>query len=93
MAALAICMVIMITGCNLGKGKLAGNWACRESVSDYPDQIMLDKDGTGVADGMTMNWSESNGVLMLTFALGSYEYRYKVSGSVLYLDGYAYDKR
>lgn len=92
--ALAILLIFSLCACGSSKNKLVGNWICEASHSGYPDQMTLNKDGTGMADGYDCNWTAENGVLTLVIGnllIGSLSYEYEIDGSVLYLDGYAYN--
>ena len=90
---LLMCIPICLSGCASERSKLSGRWVCQESMDDYPDEFLLNKDGTGMGDGMTFNWMAADGEIVFTFPWRSVSYRYKLSRSTLYLDGFAYDKR
>lgn len=88
-----ICTIGAISSCS-SSSKLAGNWVCEEQHSGYPEQMTLKKDGTGTVEGFSCNWTTKDGTLTLSVGiLGSFSYKYKFSGSALYLDEYAYKKQ
>ena len=73
--------------------KLEGKWVCDNAPDNYPGIMILKSDGTGSADGYSMNWATSGDILDLKVALaGSFCYEYELDGSTLYLDGYGYHK-
>ena len=88
---LAVIMVFSLCACT-STSKLVGSWVCDEVHSGYPDQMVLNRDGTGVADGISCNWSTSGNRFVLSMLLGTYDYTFYTRGSTLYLDDYAYTK-
>lgn len=95
---LALC--ISLFGCG-SKSQLVGNWilqdrdALSSDVSNtFVSQLTLQSDGTGLGDGMSLNWSTDKDKMTLALGiLGTYSYKYSIKGSILYLDGYAYEKQ
>lgn len=96
---LVMCLIIVVLAlcsCGSDKNKLVGCWVCEEINKGYPDQMSLNKDGTGTADGFTCNWSAKDGIFTLTVGSvfgGTYSYEYSIKSSKLYLDGYGYVKQ
>lgn len=89
---LVLVMILSLGACG-SSNKLEGNWICEESHSGYPDQMTLFEDGTGSVDGFDCNWTAADGIINFSLGLfGTKTYNYEISGSVLYLDGYAYTK-
>ena len=89
---LAICL--SLCACGSGKNKLVGNWVCQETYDGYPDQLILKADGTGTGDGMSLTWYVEDGVIYMTvIAIMKKQYKYEFRGSVLYLDGHAYERK
>ena len=90
--ALIICF--SLCACDSSANELEGNWVCQEVHSGYPDQMILNEDGTGTTDGISCTWYAKDGVITLTIAgLLTEDYTYEFRDSVLYLDGYGYDKQ
>ena len=88
-----VCVVLSLGACACSNAsKLTGSWVCDEVHGGYPDQMHLNSDGTGTADGMNCNWSVNDGKIIFSLMLGSYDYQYKFEGSKLYLDDYSYTK-
>ena len=86
-------MCFAFCGCGTSSKKLVGNWICEEVHNGYPDQMTLNADGTGIAEGYTCNWYCQDGILTISVGnmlIGTKTYNYEVKGSVLYLDGYSY---
>lgn len=90
---MAIIIVLSLCACASSEDKLVGNWVCEESIRNYPDQMTLYEDGTGIADGRTCSWTAEDGVLKLLLGFSSHSYDYEIQGSVLYLNEYAYNKK
>ena len=90
--ALTLCSFFISCG---SKSKFVGTWYSEQKMSsNYPDIIVLNKDGTGTGDGFSCNWIEKNGKLVLTAGMvGSFTYDYEFRGAKLYLDGYEYTKK
>lgn len=89
--ALTLCSFFI--SCGSGS-KFVGNWICKEVHSGYPDQMILNNDGTGIVDGASCSWRNEDGKLILSVGiLGSYDYDYEFRGSKLYLAGYEYAKK
>lgn len=90
-----LCILFVLCSCN-SSNKFVGNWVCEKSYgSRYPDQMTLQSDGTGTADGYPCSWAENDGTLTLNVGnafIGSLSYEYRFEGSTLYLDDFAYDK-
>ena len=82
---LAVCMLLSFCACG-PKSKLVGSWYCEDAWGDYPTQMTLRKDGTASVNGLSCNWSDRNGELILTSVFGSDSFKYKFEGSKLYLD-------
>lgn len=78
--------------CSCGKeSKLVGSWYPAEKESGYPDVMTLNNDGTGSADGFSLNWSvNGNQLTLVVGVIGSYVYEYEIDGNTLTLDGYSY---
>lgn len=92
--ALTIVVVLSLCACGSPADKLTGNWVCEGSYKGYPDQMTLNEDGTGIVEGYSCNWTAEDGVLTLAVGnilIGTLSYEYEIDGSVLYLDGYAYE--
>lgn len=71
-----------------------GNWVCDEVHRGYPDQIIINKDGTGTGDGVSCSWSVKDDTVTFVLGIyGAYSYKYSVKGSTLYLDDYTYTKQ
>ena len=94
-----VCLIVVVillcsaflSACG-GKSALTGHWVADEITYGYPDDMVLRSDGTGSADGMSINWSVDGHILRISMLFGSEEYSYSVSGSKLTLDGYSYSK-
>lgn len=81
---------LLLTGCS-SKNKLTGTWVTDKKTDGYPDTMVINKDGTGSADGYNMNWyiGDDHGTPTVVFNLGVFgnlEYFYEVSGSALELN-------
>ena len=92
-----LAVILVITICFLMQScdksqKIVGQWYATSKVgSDYPEQFVLREDGTGTADGYTLNWHISDDVLYLSvYLFGSLEYEYYFDKNLLYLDDYEY---
>ena len=94
--AILTCIVLFLCSCR-GSSNLLGNWICNEVRNGYPDQMTLYKDGTGIIDGWTCNWTADNGTItfIASVVTGSQRvsYNYRMSDSKLYLDGFEYIKK
>ncbi len=91
---LVVCMTVSICACGGAKSKVVGNWVCDEVHGDYPDQITLNRDGTGTGDGFSLNWSIQDDTITFNVGMiGTYTYYYEVYDSKLYLDGYGYTRQ
>lgn len=97
--ALILAFVLVCMGlCSCGETTMVGAWVCKETVSGYPERMVLNEDGT-IDDTVFVTWdAESAGILIffteqlgLNVELDSYEY--KLKGSKLHLDGYEYIKK
>ncbi len=89
-------LAFTLTAC----GKPTGNWVCDDanaiqtSSGTYPESMTLNSDGTGSADGISLNWYTEGDTLTLQLGLwGNLSYTYKVSGNHMTLDGYRYNKQ
>lgn len=94
---LVLIIIFACTACS-AESKLEGTWIPTEEMPrDYPEEyITFGDDGTGSADGYTMNWYINEDILYITVTAGVFtqdvNYVYSVSGSTLILDGYTYEK-
>ncbi len=66
-----------------------GTWVCDTAPSDYPAQMVLREDGSGVVDGISFVWSvkEADSEFRIVGGFGgNYRYTYAFDGSnTLYL--------
>lgn len=85
-------VVMLFLLCSCGKeSKLAGCWYPETEEGGYPDVMTLNSDGTGSADGLSLNWSvDGNQLRLVVGVLGSYVYEYELDGDTLILDGNEY---
>ena len=89
-----IAATVLLTLCSCGaSSKLVGSWVLEDYTSNYayPEQMTLRKDGTGIVEGFSCNWTAKDGVLVISYGT-TIRYDYHFSGSKLYLDDYAYTK-
>ena len=92
---IVVCLLFSMCACG-SSSRFVGNWICDEVHSGYPDQMTLNRDGTGMADGFTCSWNAKDGRLKFnvgSILVGNIEYDYEFRGSRLYLDDYGYTKR
>lgn len=99
----SICFMLLILTFTLTAcGKPTGNWvydnadanAIENASGTYPQSMTLNSDGTGSADGVSLNWYTEGDTLTLQLGFwGNLSYTYKVSGNHLTLDGYRYNKQ
>lgn len=85
---------IVLTFCACGaSSKLVGSWVLEDRSAGfaYPEQMTLRKDGTGMVEGFSCNWTAKDGKLIISYGT-TIRYDYHFSGSKLYLDDYAYTK-
>jgi uncharacterized protein (TIGR02145 family) len=88
-AQLALCFVLV--SCNSGSGQtrpseLVGHWVHGSGgISGTPDKMELFKDGTGVADKVSISWKVEGKRLVILSSLMGMSYNYKVSGYELTL--------
>lgn len=90
---IAVILCSISLGCGAG---IEGNWVCDEVHGGYPDQMSLNEDGTGTADGYSCNWYVADNQLTITVGsifAGTLTYEYSVSGTELYLDEYRYTRQ
>ena len=93
-----IILVFLFSACGLQNG-LTGHWVFEgesgEEGSGYPYDIVFREDGTGSADGASMNWSVDEGQLVMVLGIyGDYTYTYSLSGNELVLeDDRVYEKQ
>lgn len=85
----SVCAVF--SGCSV-ESKMVGTWICDETHRNYPDIMTLNSDGTGTADGNTVNWYINEDELHLNATLVSATYTVSFSGNTLFLDDYTYHK-
>lgn len=91
--AVLVLVITVLSFCSCGKAsKLAGRWHCETDINHgYPDQLVLNEDGTGSADGYGLNWYADDSILHLSISLiGTKEYYYSITSGVLHLDDYIY---
>lgn len=89
-----IAVSIVLTLCACGaSSKLVGSWVLEDYTSNYayPEQMTLSKDGTGMVEGFSCNWTAKDGELIISYGT-TLRYEYRVIGYKLYLDGYEYSK-
>ncbi len=90
---ICICIVVALCSCK-SSSKLCGNWVCDEVHSSYPDQMIMNEDGTGTMDGVSCSWSANDDTITFVAGIyGSYSYKYSIKGYTLYLDEYSYTKQ
>ena len=82
---------ILVSLCACGpSSKLVGKWITTKSKYNYPDYMVLNRDGTGSIDGYSCEWEEQDGKLIL-IAPGLFSkeksYTYEFKDSMLYLNG------
>lgn len=68
-------------------------WILKEkpnSNRSYPDKMLLNEDGTGECDSLSLTWKAENNVLSLTIGIKTLEYNYRFENNLLYLDNCAY---
>ena len=82
----------MLSSCSK-QNPLVGNWVCEKVRNGYPDQMTLNANGTGILDGVSVNWSVDGNTFSFTWIFGSHSYDYRVNGTTLYLDDYKYTKK
>jgi hypothetical protein len=86
-----ILLVFGFIGCaGGGTSALVGKWVPEEgqSISDdfVEERLELKKDGTGIGDGLTLDWTAEKGRITLKLDIGlGFTYDYKISGSTLTL--------
>ena len=91
---LVLVICLSLCACGSDENKLEGNWVCQEVHSGYPDQLILNADGTGTGDGFSLTWYVQDDVITMTIGVFlTKTYNYEFRGSVLYLDGYGYEKQ
>ena len=92
---LLACIFSISIFCSCGtSSSIYGNWVADEVHSQYPDQLIINEDGSGMVDGLLCNWSEKDDTI--TFVVGGYgsvSYTYTMDGSTLYLDEYTYTRQ
>jgi len=81
---------LYLIGCTgSGTSALAGRWVpeAGQSISSNFIERSADfsKDGTGIADGLSLTWTTEKGRLILRVSGSGYAYDYKISGSTLTL--------
>lgn len=86
-----VTVCILLTACS-NESKIIGNWICDEVHSGYPDSMTLNSDGTGIADGMSINWWVENDEFKFSYVFGSHSYDLTISGDTLFLNDYSYHK-
>lgn len=90
--ALTLVVCLFLSACGT-KSKLKGHWVSEDDDTYAPYDIVLDSDGTGTCDGLSVNWSYEDGTLTISTFFGVYDYECSVSGSKMTLDGYTYEKQ
>ena len=91
--SIIILLVCLLVACG-SNSKLTGNWVCDEVHNGYPDQMIINSDGTSTIDGISSSWRvEGNQFIFVAGSYGSFTYEYEVSGKTLYLDDYSYHKQ
>ncbi|MBR1635007.1 MAG: hypothetical protein IJ682_08120 [Lachnospiraceae bacterium] len=85
-----IMIILLLSACG-SQNDLMGHWVFEgesgEEGSHYAYDIVFREDGTGSADGVSMNWSIDGEQLVLVLGIyGDYTYSYSLSGNELILD-------
>jgi len=68
-----------------GNSDLVGTWAGRSGQSDF--SLVLNADGSGSLNGLSLQWQLSGGILSLATSKGAFQYRVSVSGDSMTLSG------
>lgn len=90
---MTILLISFFVACG-NENKLEGTWDCEQVVTGYPDSLTLNEDGTGVGDGISLSWHTEGDTLYVDGNyIDSYKYTYSVSGNILRLDGYQYNRQ
>jgi uncharacterized protein (TIGR02145 family) len=84
----ALLFISLLAACGEGESALVGKWVLEsggKAPSGFPDDLELFKDGTGICEGMSINWKvDKNRFIVASSSIG-FALNYTVSDSTLTL--------
>lgn len=91
---LSMVVVSFFSACGKGGNELVGHWVAASDHIQFPDEIILKKDGSGIlirlvsyADDISLTWyADGNILTIVTEEYGESTYSYKISGDKMWLD-------